>query len=56
MAIDSMAGATSPLLTSVGFNGLIGFLIGYAIKHVINILAVGAGILFAALMYLDNRE
>ena len=56
VAIDSVAAAaTSPLLTSVGFSGFIGFLIGYAIKHVMKILAVGAGILFAALMYLQQQ-
>jgi uncharacterized membrane protein (Fun14 family) len=48
VAIDNIAAATSPLLTSVGFSGLIGFLIGYAIKKVMKILAVGAGMFFAA--------
>lgn len=55
MAIDSIAAATSPLLTGVGFSGLAGFLIGYAIKHVMKFLAVGAGILFAALMYFQQQ-
>ena len=57
MAIENIAAAaTSPLLTSVGFSGLIGFLIGYAIKHVMKILAVGAGIFFATLMYLESQN
>ena len=56
MAIDNIAAAAaSPLLTSVGFSGLTGFLIGYAIKHVMKILAVGAGLLFAALMYFQQQ-
>jgi uncharacterized membrane protein (Fun14 family) len=45
VAIENIAAA--PFLTSIGFSGLAGFLIGYAIKHVLKILAVGAGILFA---------
>ena len=56
MAIDNIAAATSPLLTSVGFSGLAGFLIGFAIKKVMKILAVGAGIFFAALMYLESQN
>jgi uncharacterized membrane protein (Fun14 family) len=49
VAIDNIAAATnsfSPLLTSIGFSGLTGFLIGYAIKKVMKLLAVGAGIYF----------
>jgi uncharacterized membrane protein (Fun14 family) len=59
VAIDNIAAATnsfSPLLTSVGFSGLTGFLIGIAIKQVMKILAVGAGIFFAALMYLESQN
>ena len=50
-AITAATNSFSPLLTGIGFSGLTGFLIGYAIKHVLKILAIGAGILFAALMY-----
>jgi hypothetical protein len=59
VAIDNIAAATnsfSPLLTSIGFSGLIGFLIGVAIKQVMKILAVGVGIFFAALMYLESQN
>ena len=56
MAIDNIVATTSPLLTSVGFSGLIGFLVGIAIKQVMKILAVGAGIFFAALMYLESQN
>jgi uncharacterized membrane protein (Fun14 family) len=58
VAIENIAAVTnsfSPLLTGIGFSGLTGFLIGYAIKHVLKILAVGAGILFAALMYFPQE-
>jgi uncharacterized membrane protein (Fun14 family) len=59
VAIENIAAATnsfSPLLTSIGFSGLIGFLVGIAIKQVMKILAVGAGIFFAALMYLESQN
>ena len=63
MAIDStlltVAAASasnfSPLLTSVGFGGLAGFLIGFAIKKVFKILAIVAGVFFAMLMYLEQQ-
>jgi uncharacterized membrane protein (Fun14 family) len=59
MAIDNIFAATnnfSPLLTTVGFGGVAGFLIGYAIKKIMKILAVGAGIFFTALMYLESQN
>jgi uncharacterized membrane protein (Fun14 family) len=57
VAIDSIAAAaTSPLLTSVGLSGLTGFLIGFAIKKVMKVLAVGVGIFFAVLMYLESQN
>jgi uncharacterized membrane protein (Fun14 family) len=56
VVIENIAATTSPLLTSVGFSGLIGFLVGIAIKQVMKILAVGAGIFFAALMYLESQN
>jgi uncharacterized membrane protein (Fun14 family) len=59
VAIDNIAAATnnfSLLLTSVESSGLTGFLIGYAIKKVMKILAIGAGIFFAALMYLESQN
>ena len=62
MAIDSAlvaaaASATnfSPLLTSVGFGGLAGFLIGFVIKKLFKILAIIAGVFFAVLIYLKQQ-
>ncbi len=63
MAIDSTlptaaaASATnfSPLLTSVGFGGLVGFLIGFVIKKLFKILAIIAGVFFAVLIYLEQQ-
>src|ERR671933_351134 len=63
MTIDSTlptsaaASATnfSPLLTSVGFGGLVGFLIGFIIKKLFKILAIVAGVFFAMLIYLEQQ-
>ena len=63
MTIDSTlltaaaASATnfSPLLTSVGFGGLVGFLIGFIIKKLFKILAIVAGVFFAVLIYLEQQ-
>jgi uncharacterized membrane protein (Fun14 family) len=54
MVVDSaLAAATnfSPLLTTIGFGGLVGFLIGFVIKKLIKILAIIA----VALMYLGEQ-
>jgi uncharacterized membrane protein (Fun14 family) len=56
VVIENIAATSSPLLTSVGFSGLTGFLVGIAIKQLMKILAVGAGIFFAALMYLESQN
>ena len=56
VAIENLAtNSFSPFITSIGFSGLTGFLIGYAIKHIMKILAVGVGIIFAALMYFQQQ-
>ena len=54
MAVDA-ATNIMPLLTTVGFGGIVGFLVGLAIKYVIKILAIVAGLFFAALMYLQSQ-
>ena len=62
VAIDSVlvaaaASATnfSPLLTTAGFGGLAGFLIGFVIKKLFKILAIIAGVFFAVLIYLEQQ-
>lgn len=40
---------------SVGFGGIAGFLIGYAIKKVMKIMLVIIGLFFAALAYLSSQ-
>jgi uncharacterized membrane protein (Fun14 family) len=44
-----------PLLSTVGFGGITGFLVGIAIRYVIKILAIIAGLFLAALMYLQSQ-
>ena len=40
---------------SIGFGGIAGFLIGYAIKKVMKIMLVIIGLFFAALAYLSSQ-
>jgi uncharacterized membrane protein (Fun14 family) len=57
MALATATAATnfSPLLTTIGFGGLVGFLIGFVIKKLIKIIAIIAGVFFAVLMYLGQQ-
>jgi uncharacterized membrane protein (Fun14 family) len=41
--------------TSIGFGGVAGFLIGYAIKKAIKIMMILIGLFFAALAYLNYQ-
>jgi uncharacterized membrane protein (Fun14 family) len=45
-----------PFVSTVGFGGLVGFLIGFALKRIMKILAVIAGVFFAALLYLESQH
>jgi uncharacterized membrane protein (Fun14 family) len=58
VVLDSIlaSAADSPLLTTVGFGTLVGFLIGIAVKKLFKILAVIAGAFLAMLMYLEQQE
>ena len=53
--VAETANSFMPLLTTVGFGGIVGFLVGLAIKYVIKILSIVAGLFFAALMYLQSQ-
>ena len=44
------------MLASVGFGGVAGFLIGYAIKKVMKLMLVIIGLFFAALGYLWQQQ
>src|SRR6188472_1021907 len=45
-----------PLVSTIGFGGIVGFLIGFTIKRIMKILAVIAGVFFAALLYLESQH
>jgi uncharacterized membrane protein (Fun14 family) len=45
-----------PFASTVGFGGIVGFLIGFTIKRIMKILAVIAGVFFAALLYLESQH
>src|SRR5881409_2666510 len=51
MTIESI----SPTLFSIGSGGLIGFLVGFAIKRIFKILAVIVGFFLGALIYLQSQ-
>ena len=45
----------TPLLSTVGFGGIAGFLVGFALKKIIKILSIIAGVFFAAVIYLQSQ-
>jgi uncharacterized membrane protein (Fun14 family) len=45
----------TPLLGTVGFGGIAGFLMGFALKKIMKILAIIAGVFFAAVMFLQSQ-
>jgi uncharacterized membrane protein (Fun14 family) len=45
-----------PFVITIGFGGIVGFLVGFTIKRIMKILAVIAGVFFAALLYLESQH
>src|SRR5205823_10542275 len=45
-----------PFVSTIGFGGIVGFLIGFMLKRIMKILAVIAGVFFAALLYLETQH
>jgi uncharacterized membrane protein (Fun14 family) len=45
-----------PFASTIGFGGIVGFLIGFTLKRIMKILAVIAGVFFAALLYLESQH
>jgi uncharacterized membrane protein (Fun14 family) len=45
-----------PFVSTIGFGGIAGFLVGFALKRIMKILAVIAGVFFVALMYLESQH
>jgi uncharacterized membrane protein (Fun14 family) len=54
--IVETANSFVPLVSIVGFGGIVGFLVGFALKRIMKILAVIAGVFFAALLYLESQH
>ncbi len=44
-----------PFVSTIGFGGIVGFLVGFMLKRIMKILAVIAGVFFAALLYLESQ-
>jgi uncharacterized membrane protein (Fun14 family) len=45
-----------PFVSTIGFGGIVGLLVGFALKRIMKILAVIAGVFFAALLYLESQH
>jgi uncharacterized membrane protein (Fun14 family) len=53
--IFDISTSITPLLGTVGFGGIAGFLVGFALKKIMKILAIIAGVFFAAVMFLQSQ-
>ena len=54
MVVD--IGSLASTATSVGFGGITGFLIGYAIKKVVKVILVIVGLVFVAFVFLEYQK
>jgi uncharacterized membrane protein (Fun14 family) len=54
MAVDF--GPIASTATSVGFGGITGFLIGYAIKKVVKVILVIVGLVFVSFVFLEYQK
>jgi uncharacterized membrane protein (Fun14 family) len=54
--MSGIESSVMPLLSTMGFDGIAGFLLGFALKRIMKILAVIAGVFFAALLYLESQH
>jgi uncharacterized membrane protein (Fun14 family) len=54
--MSSIESNIMPFISTIGFGGISGFLIGFALKRIMKILAVIAGVFFAALLYLESQH
>jgi uncharacterized membrane protein (Fun14 family) len=53
--IFDISTSITPLLGTVGFGGIAGFLVGFALKKIMKILVIIAGVFFAAVMFLQSQ-
>ena len=54
--MNGIENSIMPFVSTIGFGGIAGFLVGFALKRIMKILAVIAGVFFAALMYLESQH
>jgi uncharacterized membrane protein (Fun14 family) len=54
--MSGIESSVMPFVSTIGFGGIAGFLIGFALKRIMKILAVVAGVFFAALLYLESQH
>jgi uncharacterized membrane protein (Fun14 family) len=54
--MNGIESSVMPFVSTIGFGGIAGFLVGFAIKRIMKILAVIAGVFFAALLYLESQH
>ena len=54
--MSGIESSVMPFVSTIGFGGIAGFLVGFALKRIMKILAVIAGVFFAALLYLESQH
>ena len=54
--MNGIESSVMPFVSTIGFGGIVGFLIGFMLKRIMKILAVIAGVFFAALLYLESQH
>ena len=54
--MNGIESSIMPFVGTIGFGGIAGFLVGFALKRIMKILAVIAGVFFATLMYLESQH
>ena len=54
--MNGIENSVMPFVSTIGFGSIAGFLLGFAIKRIMKILAVIAGVFFAALLYLESQH
>ena len=54
--MNGIESSIMPFMSTIGFGGIAGFLVGFALKRIMKILAVIAGVFFAALLYLESQH
>jgi uncharacterized membrane protein (Fun14 family) len=54
--MNGIESSVMPFVSTIGFGGITGFLVGFALKRIMKILAVIAGVFFADLLYLESQH